>query len=532
MNIAIFQFNPKVGDLSFNVSQIIKAAQQAQHQGADLLLTPELSLCGYPPQDLLLESQFSHQIQYALDQLLELEGITVLVGHPWYSGNECFNRVSVIRDGHLIAHHDKLNLPNYKVFDECRYFIPGASVCVFEQKGVRIGVVICEDLWDTEPVAETIQAGAELILAPNASPYYREKWRDRHQTVRYRCEENACPIIYAHYAGAQDELVFDGGSFAMNRQAQLVWQAPQFKEDLSLLNYSHGDLQASSCAPHLCIEEECYRALCLGLRDYVHKNGFQNVLLGLSGGIDSALVLAIASDALGPEHVHAIMLPSPYTSEMSLQDAQSIAQAFGVRYDVCPIWPTYEVLYQSIKPLLGTGSTDTTEENLQARIRANILMAIANKTGSLLLTTGNKSEVAVGYATLYGDMAGAFAVIKDLTKTWVYRLSRWHIKHHGAKIPQRIIERAPSAELRPDQTDQDSLPPYDLLDSIIEAYVEHHQGSEALIAQGFCADTVHRVLSMIRRNEYKRQQSAIGTRVTDRSFGRDWRYPLTQGFFS
>jgi NAD+ synthase (glutamine-hydrolysing) len=533
LRIATLQFNPNLGHIKHNTDQIVRAALEAKELGADLLLTPELSLCGYPPEDLLFEPSFFNAINLGLDALLEIDGITMIIGHPHHDGQRCFNRATVLRDGNIIGRYDKMLLPNKKIFDECRYFTPGIAPLVFQQQGISIGVVICEDLWDIEPVAASIDHGAQLIVSLNASPYHRNKWKQRQETVRYRAEENQCPIIYCNLAGGQDELIFDGGSFALNRQGNLVWRADQFKESLSFIDYQNNDLQPSSIAHEYSQEQECYEALCLGLRDYVSKNGFERVILGLSGGIDSALVLAIATDALGSEHVQAVMMPSPYTSDISLEDAESLASAFNIQYDICPIWPTYESFSEALRPILSiaTNCKDTTEENLQARIRGTLLMALSNRNHALLLATGNKSEMAVGYATLYGDMAGAFAPIKDLTKTWVYRLSQWHADLYG-KIPQRVIDRPPSAELRPNQIDQDSLPPYDILDQIIEYYVEQHMSSQDLIQRGFEETTIRYVLALIKNSEYKRNQSAPGTRVTDRAFGKDWRYPLTHGFLS
>ncbi|HJV06556.1 MAG TPA: NAD+ synthase, partial [Chromobacteriaceae bacterium] len=465
----------------------------------------------------------------ALDDLLELDGITLVVGHPVKLGNECFNAATVMRDGHRLGQYHKMLLPNDEVFDECRYFIPGAAPLVFKQGDTQVGVLICEDVWSVDPAAELADAGAELVLVLNASPFHRNKVETRHDVVRYRVEETGLPFAYTNLVGGQDELVFDGASFAINKAGEIVAQAASYQDELLLVDYSAGDLQPASKAALPGPVESVYRALVVGVHDYITKNGFPGVLLGLSGGVDSALTLAVAVDALGADKVHAVMMPSRYTADISVTDSRDMIGRLGVKYDEIAIWPMYEQFIQALAPSFAGLAEDTTEENLQARIRGTLLMALSNKTGKLVLTTGNKSEMTTGYATLYGDMAGGFAVLKDVSKTLVYQLCQWR-NSIGEVIPERIITRPPSAELRPDQKDQDSLPPYDALDAIMQHYVEDNLSADDIIAMGFAEADVRKVVRLLKINEYKRRQAPVGIRVTHRGFGKDWRYPITNRF--
>ncbi len=527
MKIAVAQMNSVVGDLAGNAAKILRYAEEARQSGATLLLTPELSLCGYPPEDLLLRDGFNRACDQALQTLAaQLSGITVVVGHPCEFADRRYNAASVLRNGQIVATYHKHTLPNYAVFDEQRYFDAGSAPCVFEHEGVRFGLNICADVWAPAAMRNAHEAGAQVMLVLNASPYAMQKQENRYLALRDRIGENALLVIYANLLGGQDELVFDGGSFAMNSDGSLAALAPRFEETLLQMEIG-ADLRVSgSCAPEMSEEAEVYAALCLGVRDYIGKNGFPGVLLGMSGGIDSALTLAVAVDALGADKVRAVMMPSPYTAQISLDDSREMVRILGVRYEELSIEPVFQSYLAGLETALAGQSADTTEENLQARIRGNLLMALSNKFGSLVLTTGNKSEMTVGYATLYGDMAGGFAVLKDVSKLLVYRLARYR-NSLGRIIPERIITRPPSAELRPDQTDQDSLPPYDVLDAIMACYVEQNLSIPEIIARGYAEADVRRVVRLIRISEYKRRQSAVGIRVTERSYGKDWRYPIT-----
>lgn len=527
MKIAIAQINCTLGDLAGNSAKILAYAERAKQQGAALLLTPELGLCGYPPEDLLLRKGFYQACDTALRKLaLQIDGITVVVGHPHEKDGLRFNAASVLRAGKIIATYHKLELPNHSVFDEERYFTRGTTPCVFELDGMRCGLNICADIWEDQAAKKAVQAGAQILLVLNASPYHLDKQRSRHEVLRQRVDEVGLPIIYANMVGGQDELVFDGGSFAMTDEGKVSHQLPAFEEALCCVEIKDGKLLEGEKTPLLTAEASIYQALCAGVRDYIGKNKFPGILLGLSGGIDSALTLAIAVDALGADKVRVVMMPSPYTAEMSIDDAREMAATLGVQYDELDIQPAFRALLDTLNPLFLNLPPDTTEENLQARIRGTLLMALSNKTGSLVLTTGNKSEMTVGYCTLYGDMAGGFAVLKDVSKTWVYRLSIYR-NTLGKVIPTRIITRPPSAELKPDQTDQDSLPPYDVLDAIMELYVERNLSIAEIVAHGYTDADVQRVVKLIRVNEYKRRQSPVGVRITDRGFGKDWRYPIT-----
>jgi NAD+ synthase (glutamine-hydrolysing) len=527
MEIAIAQINCTVGDLSGNAAKILDYVLRAKQQGAALLLTPELALCGYPPEDLLLRPGFNRACEEALQELArQVHGLTVVVGHPHQVGDRHYNAASVLCDGKISATYHKLELPNHSVFDEERYFAHGAEPCTFDLEGVRFAINICADVWEKPAALLAQRAGAQVLLVLNASPYHLDKLGTRHEVVRDRVSDTGMAVVYANLLGGQDELVFDGASFAMDCEGDLTHQFAAFEELLGMVEIKHGRLVAGSIAPEPAQETSIYRALCLGVKDYIGKNNFPGVLLGLSGGIDSALTLACAVDALGADKVRAVMMPSPYTAQISLDDAREMALLLGVRYDELDIAPIFNAYLAALGGQFDGKAPDATEENIQARIRGNLLMALSNKFGHLVLTTGNKSEMTVGYCTLYGDMAGGFAVLKDVSKEWVYRLAHYR-NGMGRVIPERIIARAPSAELRPDQTDQDSLPPYDVLDGIMACYVEQNMPMAEIIAQGYAEADVERVVKLIRGNEYKRRQAPVGVRITDRSFGKDWRYPVT-----
>lgn len=530
LTVAVAQLNPIVGDLAGNADRIIAACAEARAAGADLLLTPELALSGYPPEDLLLRPDFYRACARELARIAAAtEGLCVVVGHPGEVGASWHNMATVIRERTVIAEYQKHLLPNYEVFDEERYFEPGDAACVFEHRGYRIGVTICADLWEPGPSAAAREAGAELLLALNASPYHMDKQRVRVQVLRDRVSEIRLPVLYCNMVGGQDELVFDGASFALDRDGRLAYQAASFEESLDLVRYQDNAWQSEIHARPRLLEAEVYEALKTGVRDYLDKNRFPGVIIGFSGGLDSALTLAVAVDALGAERVRTVMMPSPYTAQMSLDDSLQMAEGLGVRYDVIEIEPAMQTFAGLLDPFFAGLPPDATEENLQARIRGMLVMALSNKTGWIVLTTGNKSEMATGYATLYGDMAGGFAVLKDLYKTFVYRLANWR-NSVSPVIPQNIIDRPPSAELRPDQKDQDSLPPYDVLDAIIEAYMERDESPREIIAAGYPEAEVRRTVSLLKRNEYKRRQAPVGIRVTQRAFGRDWRYPITSRY--
>ncbi len=527
MKLAIAQINCVLGDLAGNVANILQYVERAKKQGAKLLLTPELSLCGYPPEDLLLRDGFYDACAHALNDLAaRISGIAVVVGHPHGQGGKRYNAASLLRDGAIVATYLKYELPNYSVFDEERYFDHGTEPCVFEIEGFYFALNICADIWERETALRAREAGAQVLLVLNASPYAVDKHASRHQVIRQRIAETGMAVVYANLVGGQDELIFDGGSFAMDRQGVLTAQGAFFDETLLMLEMRDDFRPTGETVARRGNDAEVYRALCLGVLDYVTKNRFPGVLLGLSGGVDSALTMAIAVDALGADKVHAVMMPSPYTAQISLDDAREMAMILGVSYDELPIDAMFRSFSSTLKATFAGRPEDTTEENLQARIRGTLLMALSNKFGSLVLTTGNKSEMTVGYATLYGDMAGGFAVLKDACKTLVYRLARYR-NTLGQVIPERIITRPPSAELRADQTDQDSLPPYDVLDAIMVCYVEQNLAIPEIIARGHAEADVRRVVKLIRTSEYKRRQSAVGIRITERGFGKDWRYPIT-----
>jgi NAD+ synthase (glutamine-hydrolysing) len=533
VKVAVAQFNCTVGDFEGNGRKIVEAAARAADAGADVLLTPELSIAGYPPEDLLLRRAFYAASDMALErlagQLLQFAELRVVVGHPIEREGRRFNAASLIANGVVQGTYCKHDLPNYDVFDEQRYFTPDNRPFVFEVKGTFFGVNICEDTWFGYTPECARAAGAQVLLVLNGSPFHLGKQQQRLQIMRANVARNDLATVYANLVGGQDELVFDGASFVLDAAGQLVASAPYFEEALLLVDFVDGCPQPGVIAPEPAQEALAYEALKLGVRDYVGKNGFPGAIIGLSGGVDSALTLAIAVDALGAERVRAVMMPSQFTAQMSLDDAAEMAHTMGVRYDVLPIKPVFDGFLSTLAREFRGLPWDATEENLQARIRGTLLMALSNKYGSIVLTTGNKSETAVGYSTLYGDLAGGFAVIKDIVKTLVYRLCRYR-NSLSTVIPERILTRAPSAELRADQTDQDSLPPYEVLDSIIECYMQEGQSFEDIVAAGHDAATVRKVVRMIRKSEYKRRQSPIGIRVTHRGFGRDWRYPITNRF--
>ncbi len=534
LRIAIAQINCVVGDIKGNAERILAAAASARDLGADLLLTPELALCGYPPEDLLLRPDFYRSATRELQQLAARAAelapdLALLVGHPEETRGKRFNAASLLRDGIVAATYHKHRLPNYEVFDEERYFEPGSAPCVLTLNGVRCGVNICADVWEAGAADAAHAAGAELLLALNASPFHLNKQARRYQVLRERIAATGMPVIYANMVGGQDELVFDGASFALDEQGELTHQLPAFAESIDIVEYADGRLLPGTVTPPQSIEAEAYAALKLGVRDYLGKNGFPGAIIGLSGGVDSALTLAIAVDALGADKVRAVMMPSPYTAQMSLDDSREMIRNLGVRYDEIPIEPAMRTFAELLAPQFAGLPADTTEENLQARIRGMLLMALSNKTGAIVLTTGNKSEMAVGYATLYGDMAGGFAVIKDIYKTFVYRLCDYR-NRLSADIPTNILTRAPSAELKPDQKDQDSLPEYATLDAIIEAYMEQDLSPRQIVAQGHAPTDVRRVVGMLKRSEYKRRQAPVGIRITRRGFGKDWRYPITSRY--
>jgi NAD+ synthase (glutamine-hydrolysing) len=553
--LALAQLNVTVGDFAGNVAKIVAAARAAHSDGAKLLIAPELAISGYPPEDLLLRPAFYAASAAALAdlaaQLKPLQGLHVVVGHPHRDpahghGNanapierglppvDTFNAASLIVDGEIVGTYLKQDLPNTEVFDEKRYFAADPQPFVFELDGVRYGVVICEDVWHASAAQLAKAAGAQVLLVPNGSPYHMNKEAVRIDILRARIRETGLPMVYVNMVGGQDELVFDGGSFVLDATGAVVAKMAQFEEGHAIVEFDGATPVPAALAADTSIEAQVYAALVLGVRDYINKNGFPGVVIGLSGGVDSALVLAIACDALGAERVRAVMMPSRYTADISTTDAAEMARRVGVRYDEIAIAPMFDAFRASLADEFAGRAEDSTEENIQARIRGTLLMALSNKFGSLVLTTGNKSEMAVGYCTLYGDMAGGFAVIKDIAKTLVYRLCHYRNAattfEKNQIIPERILTRAPSAELRDNQTDQDSLPPYDTLDAIMQMFMEEDRSLAEIVAAGYAPEDVKRVTRLIKINEYKRRQAPIGIRVTHRAFGRDWRYPITSRY--
>jgi NAD+ synthase (glutamine-hydrolysing) len=558
LKVALAQINSTVGDIAGNVRLLARVARQAHMQGARLVVAPELALAGYPPEDLLLRPAFMQACAEGLlalaRELADCTGLHLVVGHPHQFGErgdlrtksvavqQRFNAASVLTGGRIVGTYCKRELPNYQVFDERRYFASGRDAgqppLVFEVGGVRVGLLICEDAWFDEPARSACEAGAELLCVLNASPFHLDKAGEREARMAERARACERPLLYSHLVGGQDEVVFDGASFALDAQGHVTARALAFEEALLMLELGADLVPRGPLAPVPELEAQAWAALVIGVRDYLGKNSFPGALIGLSGGIDSALVLAVAVDALGADKVRAVMMPSPYTADISWLDARDMAMRLGVRYDEIAIAPMFDAFRASLATQFEGRAEDTTEENLQARIRGTLLMALSNKLGAIVLTTGNKSEMATGYCTLYGDMAGGFAVIKDVAKTLVYRLAEWKNRQPtrradgsvGAVIPERIITRPPSAELRPDQTDQDSLPPYEVLDAILARYMEEDQGVEQIVAAGYARADVERVTRLIKLNEYKRRQAPVGIRITHRAFGRDWRYPITSRF--
>ncbi|KMJ45526.1 NAD+ synthase [Xenorhabdus khoisanae] len=531
LNIALAQLNWLVGDIEGNCERMLQTVQEQQEKGADLVMFSELALSGYFPEDLLFRPDLHQRCREQLVRLQEASSqIGILVGHPWQQDGKLYNALSLFWKGEIVARYFKQLLPNYGVFDEERYFKAGDQSCVIPFKGYNLGLLICEDLWFDAPINALKQAGAEIILSINASPYNREKPNIRSTLIRNHCQRIQLPIIYLNQVGGQDQLIFDGCSKVFDANGEITHRMAAFEEQIEQCRFNDMKIELmANPIPQLPPLAQIYKALVLSVRDYVRKNGFKGALLGLSGGIDSGLTLAIAVDALGKEHVQAVMMPFRYTSEMSIHDAREQAELLGVEFDIASIEPMFDAFMAQLEPMFAGTEKDTTEENLQARCRAVILMAISNKRHRLVLTTSNKSESAVGYSTLYGDMAGGFNALKDVPKTMVFALSKYRNTVSPA-IPQRVIDRPPSAELAPDQLDQDSLPPYDMLDAILEGYVEKDKSVADLVAEGFDEAIVRKVIRLVDINEYKRRQAPIGPRITQRDFGKDRRYPITSGF--
>jgi len=535
ISIVLAQLDLAVGDISGNTKLIIDSCEKAKNQhNADLIIFPELSLSGYPPEDLLLHSGFKRRVNDALNNIKkDVTGISALIGFPDYIDDSIYNACAVFRDKEEIVKYRKEALPNYSVFDEKRYFTSDEQPTVFELKGKKIGINICEDIWHKSAAMKAKESGAEIIIVINGSPYEKDGQLKRENIVKQRALQTDLPIVYLNMIGGQDELVFDGSSFVMSKNGEIKYRATSFEESMDLFEF---ELTNNECLPiksnissKLSEEESVYKALVRGTKDYIEKHKFSGVVMGLSGGIDSALTLSIACDAIGSDKVRAVMMPYLYTSAMSLEDAQSQADILNIKYDILSISSLYDSTVDLLQPIFLDSEKDSTEENIQSRARGLLLMAISNKTGSMLLTTGNKSEMAVGYATLYGDMAGGFAPIKDCTKTMVKKLAKYR-NTISEVIPNRVIEREPSAELRENQHDSDSLPPYDLLDPILEAFIEEDLSVEEIVKRGFERETVTSILEMVKRNEYKRRQAPPGVRISNRAFGRDWRYPITSGY--
>ncbi len=531
LKIALAQINFQVGNIAANIGNIIKAANTARDEfAADMIVFPELIVTGYPAEDLLLRADFIEEANNAIHYLAEVvNDIALVVGFPELADGKLYNSAVVLHQGVILACYRKQALPNYGVFDERRYFTPGNQPCVFEFNGVFTGLTICEDVWQKGIIDANKLAGAEILLTLNASPFNLGKIYQREAVICSQVKASQIPLIYVNQIGGQDELIFDGASFVANGQGEIIYRAEEFKEHIGIVQFIGNQPTKGECVPLYDKIASAYHALVLGVRDYVRKNGFGGAILGLSGGIDSALVLALAVDALGCDKVEAVLMPSRYTQDMSNEDAVLEADVLGVKYHIIPIEPAVNAFTGMLSEIFAGSAKDTTEENIQARCRGVILMAMSNKQGKLLLTTGNKSEMSVGYATLYGDMAGGFAPIKDVPKMLVYQLARYRNGLSPA-IPERVLTRPPSAELAPDQVDEDSLPPYDILDAILERYVEKDQSAEEIIAAGFSREYVIRAVSLVDRNEYKRRQSPPGIRITSRAFGRDRRYPITSGY--
>lgn len=528
------QRNYLVGAIEENARGIIADAISARDEyGAAMIVYPELALTGYPPEDLLLRADLRQRVTDAVELIKQsVQGIVMVIGLPWHEGGMLYNSAMLLHDGAILGIYHKQSLPNYSVFDEKRYFSPGTQPCVVKLFGMDVGITVCEDIWQAGAVTQAAAAGAGLIINLNASPFHCEKQAERYAAIRQRIDESGVAVIYCNLVGGQDELVFDGSSFVMDSSKQLVFQAPAFSDALYPIEINalpQLSIPQQMCEPIMQLEESIYHALVLGVRDYVNKNGFKGVVIGLSGGIDSALTLKIAVDAIGADRVTAVMMPSRYTATMSVEDATQQAAKLGVEFHVIAIEAAHTAFLQMLEEVFAGLPEDTSEENIQARCRGVLLMAISNKFGKMVLTTGNKSEMSVGYATLYGDMAGGFDVLKDVSKTMVYRLSEY-CNRDDEYIPRRVIDRPPSAELAPDQKDSDSLPDYDVLDEILRLYIEEDASFADIVARGFALETVRHVLRLVDLNEYKRRQAPPGVRITQRGFGRDRRYPITSGF--
>ena len=537
LRIVLAQLNFMVGDVAANAARIIETAIKARDElGADAVIYPELALTSYPPEDLLLRPAMREQVDQGLKDIQdEIDGIDVIFGYPCYQGGEIYNAASLIRDGRIIKTYFKHLLPNYSVFDEKRYFTAGTDPCIVSIKGIPAGITICEDIWQPQPPRQAVQAGARLMININASPFHVNKYLERIAVIKQRVTECAVPVVYLNLVGGQDELVFDGDSFVMNAMGEVTQRAPALEQALVPVDFNinpEGHVVPVPARIPLALSEEqsIYKAIVLGVRDYIEKNHFDGIVIGLSGGVDSALTLAIAVDAIGAERVEAVMMPSRYTAAMSIEDARTESENLGVEYHIISIDEAFQVFLDNLREEFSGRPADSTEENIQARCRGIILMAISNKKRKILLTTGNKSELSVGYATLYGDMAGGYAPIKDVPKMMVYRLARYRNSIEPV-IPQRVLDRAPSAELAPGQKDEDTLPPYALLDPILEMYIEKDKSPADIVACGYDEAVVKKVVAMINRNEYKRRQAPPGVRVTTRAFGRDRRYPITSGFY-
>lgn len=534
LKFALAQSHFMVGDISANIQKMRQQAIEARNEGADIIVFPELALLGYPPEDLLLRPSLSDRVKSALSSLSDIDDIVMIIGYPHVDYHGTFNSAAIIQNGQQKGFYHKQYLPNYGVFDERRYFDKGRNQVLFDYQGVTIGLLICEDLWQKEPFKALKDQGADLVVVINASPFEAGKQDSRQAMLKERTGDNQLPIVYVNCVGGQDDLVFDGGSMAVQANGDIAHEAPRFLEHMMYATFDvdQGQFDTQDKAPlQLSPESEMYQALVVGLRDYVNHSGFEGVIVGLSGGIDSALTLCISVDALGADKVYAVMMPYEYTSQISLEDAQAQARRLNVSYTVCPIHDAVDGMRHTLAPLFSKAKADTTEENIQARARGMVLMALSNKFGHLVITTGNKSEMAVGYSTLYGDMAGGFDVLKDVYKTEVYALANYRNRLEDTDvIPERVITRAPSAELRPDQTDQDSLPDYAILDAVLKDYIDNDLGYDEIVAKGFDPAIVRQTIRLVDNSEYKRRQAPIGTKISHKAFGRERRYPLVNGW--
>ena len=536
IHIVIGQLNFAVGDIETNTKKIIEATRKANEEyGADIIVFPELSISSYPPEDLLLRPAFNESVNTALEKIkTATKDIHVLLGYPLRKDGKLYNACSLIYETEVIKTYCKQHLPNYGVFDEKRYFTPGNETCLFEINGVTAALSICEDIWVPKPASDAAVSNAKILFNINASPYNVNKNFEREKLISKRASELDMHIVYVNLVGGQDELIFDGNSMVFNKYGDIIFQAPEFKEGLYEAHINIKEIEIKEEIKKegnssLIKEESIYNALVIGVKDYVKKNNFQGVVIGLSGGIDSALTLCVAVDALGAENVEALIMPSRYTAKMSIDDACALAKKLKVAYEIISIEPPFSAFLQTLKPIFKKLPMDTTEENIQARARGILLMALSNKYNKLVLTTGNKSEMSVGYATLYGDMAGGYSPLKDIWKTLVYQLAKWRNKKQEV-IPENIISRPPTAELRENQLDQDSLPDYEILDPILELYIELDKHPEEIIKHGFNSETVYKIINLVDKNEYKRRQAAPGIKITKKAFGRDRRYPISSGY--